>query len=68
MKPCTNPDILKAIYYIKVLISIAKYVLPMGLILMLGIDMVKNIMAGKDDEMSKSMRTASKRLLYAVVK
>ena len=66
MEACTNPDVLKVIFFIKQLLDIVFLIVPIGLILMLGIDFFKNVSASKEDDMKKNLSIAIKRLIYCV--
>ena len=66
METCTNPDVLKVIFFIKQLLDILFFIVPIGLIVMLGIDFFKNVAAAKEDDMKKNLSIAIKRLIYCV--
>ena len=66
MEACTNPDVLKVIFFIKQLLDIVFFIVPIGLIVMLGIDFFKNVAAAKEDDMKKNLSIAIKRLIYCV--
>ena len=67
METCTNPEILKVILYVKQILNILLFIIPIGLILMLAFDFFKNVIAGKNEEMQKNFKIAIKRLLYLVL-
>lgn len=66
MEACQNPDILRVIFYIKEILSVVFIIVPIGLIVMIGIDFFKNVTAGKEDEMKKNLGIAIKRIIYCV--
>ena len=66
MDACTNPDILKVILFVKILINIVRIIVPIGLILFLSFDFFKNIIVNKEEDMKKNVMLAIKRILYAV--
>lgn len=66
MEACTNPDVLKVIFFIKQLLDIVFFIVPIGLIVMLGIDFFKNVSAAKEEDMKKNLSIAIKRLIYCV--
>lgn len=47
MDACNNPDVLRVIMYVKILLKYVFILVPMGLILMMGLDFFKNVVAGK---------------------
>ena len=66
MEACTNPDVLKVIFFIKQLLDIVFIIVPIGLIIMIGIDIFKNVSAAKEDDMKKNLSIVIKRLIYCV--
>ena len=66
MEACTNPDVLKVIYFIWEILKILFIVVPIGLIIMIGVDFFKNVTASKDDNMKKNLQLVIKRLIYCV--
>jgi murein DD-endopeptidase MepM/ murein hydrolase activator NlpD len=66
MEACTNPDVLKVIFFAKELLDIVFLIVPMGLLLMLGIDFFKNVSAGKEEDMKKNLNIAIKRIIFCV--
>ena len=67
MEACENIDILKVILFVKEIINIILFLIPIAILIMLTIDFFKNVTASKEDEMSKNLRIAGKRLIYVVV-
>ena len=66
MDACNNPDVLRVIMYVKILLKYVFILVPMGLILMMGLDFFKNVVAGKEDDMSKNTKLSLKRLIFCV--
>lgn len=64
---CDNIMILKVIYFIRTLLDIVCFVVPMGLILIISIDFLKSVISGKDDNMKKNLNLVIKRLINAVI-
>lgn len=63
---CGGADILKIIKFVSTLLDMIFFIVPMGLIVMIIIDLSKNVIAGKDDEMKKNFGIAIKRIIYCV--
>ena len=63
---CTDPDILKVIMFIQELLKIVFFIVPIGLMLMIAIDLIKNVMASKDDEQKKNISLAIKRAIFCI--
>ena len=63
---CGPADILRVIKFVSQLLDIVFFLVPIGLILMVSIDLAKNVIAGKMDEMSKNFHFAIKRVVMAV--
>ena len=64
---CEIPSVLKVVYFIKQLINIIRILVPIGLILMLLIDLFKSIIATDENSMKKSGSTIIKRILFAAL-
>ena len=47
---CENPDILRVIAFIKILINVVKFLVPMGLIIMVSLDIGKGVISGENFE------------------
>lgn len=63
---CGGTDILKIIKFVKILLDMLFFIVPMGLIVIIIIDLAKNVIASKDDEMKKNFGIAIKRIIYCV--
>ena len=66
MEACNNPEILRVIMFISQILKVVFIIVPIGLILMIGLDLFKNITAGKEDEMKKNISIAIKRIIFCV--
>ena len=64
---CGGADVLRVLKFVFLLIDIVLFIVPMGLILILIVDFLKNVIAGKEDDMKKNVNVAIKRLGFAVV-
>ena len=63
---CGGADVLRVLRFIFILLDIVMFVVPMGLIIILMVDLAKNVIAGKEDEMRKNVAIAFKRVLYCI--
>ena len=66
-RACGGADVVRILKFIWTLLDIVLFVIPIGLIVIVMIDFMKNVMAGKEDEMKKNLNIAIKRIIYAVV-
>ncbi len=64
---CTNPDILRIIYFILIIIDIVKIIIPIGLIVMGIIDFSKAVISSDEKTQKKSSRLFMNRILCAVL-
>ena len=64
---CTNPLIVRMLYLFKTIITIIKFVIPIGLVIMITIDLYKNLINGKDDNNLKKIQPLL-TLLVVIVK
>lgn len=62
---CTNSQVLKIIMFVNELLDILFFIVPMGLIIMLSLDLFKNVIAGREDDMKKNLNIVIKRLIMA---
>ena len=67
MDICTNPDILKVIYFFLLIIDIVKIIIPIGLIIIGIIDFSKAIISSDEKDQKKCVNLFLKRLLYGVL-
>ena len=64
---CGGADMLKLIKFVWTLLELVLFAVPIGLIIIIMIDFMKNVMAGKEDEMRKNVSMVIKRIIYCVV-
>ena len=64
---CTDPDILRVIYFIKLIIRIVKIILPIGLIIMGMIDFSKSVVTSDEGVQKKNIQLFVKRIIFAVL-
>ncbi|MBQ8192823.1 MAG: hypothetical protein IJZ46_01980 [Bacilli bacterium] len=64
---CINPEILKVIYFIKLLLNIVKIAIPIGLIIMGMVDFSKSVVANDDKIQKTNLMIFLKRIMYAVL-
>lgn len=64
---CGGADILRILKFVFILIDLACFIVPIGLIIMIMLDFSKNVIAGKEDEMKKNASIVIKRLIYCMV-
>lgn len=64
---CTNPDVLRIIQFVLIIISIITIVVPIGLIVFGIIDFSKAVISGDEKEGKKNLNLFIKRVIYAVL-
>ena len=64
---CTNPDFLRVIYFGKKILNVGFIIMPIGLIIMLIIDVFKMMTASDEKNDKKSMKTIVTRIIFAVL-
>ena len=64
---CTNPDILRVIYFAKLIIDIVKIVVPIGLIILGMVDFSKSVTSSDEGAQKKNMKLLGKRIVFAVL-
>jgi len=67
MDACTNPDILKVIYFFQLMLDIVKIIIPIGLIIMGMIDFSKSVITNDESAQKKNVSIFIKRIIYAVL-
>ena len=67
IEACENPDILRIIYFVKILIDIVKIIVPIGLIIIGSIDFSKSVINSDEKEQKKTLNLFIKRLIYAAL-
>lgn len=63
---CGGSGVLRVIKFIWELLDILHFIIPIGLIVIVTIDLAKNVVASKDDDMKKNFSLVMKRVLFAV--
>ena len=63
---CETSNVLQIFYFINMIVKILCYVVPAILILMLTIDIFKNVMSGEDNVIKNNMKMIIKRTIFAV--
>lgn len=63
---CQSSGFLKIVYFVLNLVNIVFFIVPVGLIVMISVDFVKNVLADLDT-MSKNLKVTIRRILYCVV-
>ena len=63
---CENTAILGTIYFIKELLNMVWYIIPMGLIVMTTIDLAKSVVSSGSDEMQKNGKMVIKRIILCM--
>lgn len=64
---CGGAEVLRIIKFIWTLMDGILFLVPMILIVMVMIDFVKNVVAGREDDMKKNLNLAIKRIVFCVV-
>ena len=64
---CTNPDILRVIYFGKLIVDIVKIIIPIGLIIIGMVDFSKSVVTSDDGTQKKNMKLFVKRIVFAVL-
>lgn len=67
MDACTNPDILRVIWFFLIIIDIVKIIVPIGLIIMGIIDFSKAVATSDEQAQKKNANLFMKRILYAIL-
>ena len=67
MDACNNPDILRVIYFIKILIEIIMIIVPIGLIIMGLLDFSKSVVTNDENARKKNLNLFIKRVIFAVL-
>lgn len=67
MAACTNPDILKVIYFFNIIIDIIRIIIPIALIILGIIDFSKSVINSDEKSQKKSFNLFLKRLFYGIL-
>ena len=63
---CSNPLIVRILYLFKTTLSIIKFIIPIGLIIMTAIDLYKNLINGNDENYS-NIKKIGRRMFAAIL-
>ena len=63
---CGGAAVLRVIKFIFTLLDIILFLVPMGLIVMFSVDLAKNVIATKDNQMSTNVNLGIKRILFCI--
>lgn len=64
---CGGSGVLKVLFFIKEIMGIIFIIVPIGLIVMMSIDLSKAVIASDAEEMKKTAKIVIKRIIYAIV-
>ncbi len=64
---CTNVSFLATVLFLKKIIKIISYIVPVILILLMTIDIAKAVIASDDNQMKKAQNLAIKRIVWGIV-
>lgn len=63
---CKDNGLFSVVYIFKQVLSVVFMIIPIILIVLVLIDLAKNVIANKDDDMTKNRNIAIKRIIYAI--
>lgn len=64
---CENPDFVRVIFFIKLIVGILEIFIPIGLIIMGIIDFSKSVATNDEKIQKKNITTFLKRIIYAII-
>ena len=67
MDACTNPDILRVIWFFMIILDIVKIIIPIALIVLGIVDFSKAVITSDEKAQQKSVKLFGKRILYAIL-
>ena len=67
MEICVEPDLLRIIYFIKIIINVIFIIVPIGVIVMGLIDLSKSTISSNEEEQKKKSKLFLKRIISAVL-
>lgn len=67
MEACTNPDFLRVIYFVKLLIKVIMTILPIWLIIIGTIDFAKSATTSNEQDSKTNVRIFIKRIISAMM-
>ena len=65
--PCSNPSILKIVFFVKEIIKLLFIIIPIGAIAMLSFDMAKNVINGDESNQRKNLNVFIRRIIMLVI-
>ena len=63
---CDNAGVVRLLYFIKTAIMIMKFVIPIGLIITIAIDLYKNLIMGINDDKYTVVKKISNKIFAAI--
>lgn len=63
---CGPSALLKTLVFIKKILDILMFIVPMGAIVIISIDLMKSVISSKEDDMKKNLNISIKRIIYAM--
>ncbi len=64
---CRDVSVLRTVWFVKMLLQIAFIVIPLGAIVMLSLDMTKNVVSSNVEEQRKNLRLFIKRCIFIML-
>jgi len=64
---CSEQDLMKVFDFVKLFLRMVQFIVPVILIVLGTIDLVKAVIASKEDEIKNAQKMLIKRLIYAVI-
>ena len=64
---CAEQDLMKVFDFVKLFLRMVQFIIPVVLIVLGTIDLVKAVIASKEDEVKNAQKMLIKRLIYAVI-
>lgn len=64
---CGGAEVLRVIKFVWTLLDIVFFVVPIGLIVIITVDFLKNVISSKSDDMKKNLNIVIKRIIFCVL-
>ena len=64
LSSCGPAELLKVIYFVKILLEMVLFIVPIGLILFISIDFAKAMISSNSSEQSKTVNIVIKRIVF----
>lgn len=64
---CGGADVLRVLKFVFKFLDIILFIIPFILIVMISIDLGKNVVSAKEDDMKKNVQIAIKRIVYSLI-